>query len=81
MYRYFKKIVNTDHVSEWKFKCWLWCYSSWWYIRHSKLFNEKEWHSINKMLINKCSGSGNNINDSYAKLCIPDVVKNKYQGI
>ena len=33
------------------------------------------------MLINKCSGSGNNINDSYAKLCIPDVVKNKYQGI
>ena len=23
----------------------------------------------------KCSGSGNNINDSYAKLCVPDVVK------
>ena len=33
------------------------------------------------MLINKCSGSGNNINDPYAKLCIPDVVKNKYQSI
>ena len=26
--------------------------------------------------INKCSGSGNNINDPYAKLCIPVVVKN-----
>ena len=24
----------------------------------------------------KCSGSCNNINDSYAKICIPDVVKN-----
>ena len=24
----------------------------------------------------KCSGSCNNINDPYAKLCIPDVVKN-----
>ena len=26
--------------------------------------------------INKCSGSRNNINDPYAKLCVPDVVKN-----
>ena len=26
--------------------------------------------------INKCSGSCNNINDPYAKSCIPDVVKN-----
>ena len=24
----------------------------------------------------KCSGSSNNINDPYAKLCVPDVVKN-----
>ena len=24
----------------------------------------------------KCSGSCNNINDPYAKLCVPDVVKN-----
>ena len=24
----------------------------------------------------KCSGSCNNINDSYAKMCLPDVVKN-----
>ena len=24
----------------------------------------------------KCSGSCNNINDPYAKLCIPDIVKN-----
>ena len=26
--------------------------------------------------VNKCSGSCNNINDRYAKLCVPDVVKN-----
>ena len=26
--------------------------------------------------INKCSGSCNRINDPYAKLCVPDVVKN-----
>ena len=25
---------------------------------------------------NKCSGSCNNSNDPYAKMCIPDVVKN-----
>ena len=30
-------------------------------------------HSIE---VNKCSGSWNNINDRYAKLCVPDVVKN-----
>ena len=27
--------------------------------------------------IDKCSGSGNNINDPCAKLCVPDVIKNK----
>ena len=21
---------------------WLWCYCSWWYTRHSQVFNEKE---------------------------------------
>ena len=26
--------------------------------------------------VDKCSGSCNNINDPYAKLCVPDVVKN-----
>ena len=26
--------------------------------------------------INKCKGSCNTINDSYAKLCIPDTIKN-----
>ena len=26
--------------------------------------------------INTCSGNYNNINDPYAKLCVPDVVKN-----
>ena len=26
--------------------------------------------------VNKCSGSCNNINDPYSKLCAPDVVKN-----
>ena len=24
-----------------QFYCWLWCHSSWWYIRHSQLFNKK----------------------------------------
>ena len=28
------------------------------------------------ILVYKCSGSCNNINDPYAKLCVPDVVKN-----
>ena len=28
--------------------------------------------------INKCKGSGNTINDPYAKLCVPDTVKNIY---
>ena len=27
------------------------------------------------ILLNKCSGSCNNINDPYAKLCFPDVIK------
>ena len=27
--------------------------------------------------VNKCSGSCNNINNQYAKLCIPDVIKKK----
>ena len=27
-------------------------------------------------VLNKCSGSCNNINDPYAKSCVPDVVKN-----
>ena len=26
--------------------------------------------------VSKCSGSCNNINDPYAKICVPDVVKN-----
>ena len=26
--------------------------------------------------VNKCSGNCNNISDPYAKLCVPDVVKN-----
>ena len=29
-----------------------------------------------RIKVNKCSGSCNNINDPYAKLCLPDVVKN-----
>ena len=27
------------------------------------------------ILVNKCSGNCNNINDPFAKLCVPDVVK------
>ena len=30
----------------------------------------------NSIFINKCSGSGSNINNLYAKSCIPDVIKN-----
>ena len=26
--------------------------------------------------INRCSGNCNNINDPYAKICVPDIVKN-----
>ena len=37
--------------------------------------NEPSFYPYN-ILVNKCSGSCNNINDLYAKLCIPDVVKN-----
>ena len=28
------------------------------------------------ILVNKCSGSCNDIHNSYAKLCIPNIVKN-----
>ena len=35
--------------------------------------NSKEPYSIKP---SKCSGSCNNINNPYAKLCVPDVVKN-----
>ena len=28
------------------------------------------------ILVNKCSGSCNNVNDPYANLCVTDVVKN-----
>ena len=28
------------------------------------------------IITSKCSGSSNNINDPYAKFCVPDVVKN-----
>ena len=31
--------------------------------------------------VNKCRGSCNNISDSYAKLCVPDIVKNKFKSI
>ena len=26
--------------------------------------------------VNKCSGNCNNINDPYARICVPDIVKN-----
>ena len=37
--------------------------------------NEPSFHPYS-VKINKCSSSCNNINDLYAKLCVPDVVKN-----
>ena len=30
---------------------------------------------------NKCGGSCNNINDPYAKMCVPDVIKNINVGV
>ena len=37
--------------------------------------NEPVFHPYS-IKVNKCSGSCNNITDSYAKLCVPDTVKN-----
>ena len=37
--------------------------------------NEPVFYPFN-IKVNKCSGSCNNINDPYAKLCVPDVIKN-----
>ena len=37
--------------------------------------NEPSFHRCSN-LVNKCSGSCNNINDPYTRLCVPDVVKN-----
>ena len=38
--------------------------------------NEPLFYSFS-ILVSKCNGSCNNINDPYAKLCVSDVVKNK----
>ena len=37
--------------------------------------NELVFYSFS-IKVNKCSGSCNNVNDIYAKLCIPDTIKN-----
>ena len=37
--------------------------------------NESEFYPLS-IKTSKCSGSCNNINDPYAKMCVPDVVKN-----
>ena len=37
--------------------------------------NEPVFYPFN-IKVNKCSGSCNNVNNPYAKFCIPDVVKN-----
>ena len=37
--------------------------------------NEPSFYPYN-VKISKCSGNCNNINDPYANLCVPDVVKN-----
>ena len=36
--------------------------------------NEPVFYPYN-IKVNKCSGSCNNINDPYAKLCVPDIIK------
>ena len=38
--------------------------------------NNEHWFYPYNIEVNKCSGSCNNINDPYSKLCVPDVVKN-----
>ena len=42
---------------------------------NSNLSNEPSFCPY-RVKISKCSGSCNNINDPYAKLCVPDVTKN-----
>ena len=42
---------------------------------NSNLSNEPSFYPY-RVKISKCSGSCNNINDPYAKLCVPDVTKN-----
>ena len=42
--------------------------------------NEATFYSYS-IKVNKCSGSCNNINDPYAKLCVPDTVKKIYLKI
>ena len=37
--------------------------------------NETVFYSFN-IKVNKCSGSCNNINDTYVKLCVSDITKN-----
>ena len=37
--------------------------------------NEPFFYSYS-ILVNKCSGTCNNINDPYSKLCVPDVIEN-----
>ena len=38
--------------------------------------NNKPVFYLYSIKVNKCSGSCSNINDSYAKLCVPDIIKN-----
>ena len=40
-----------------------------------KVINQPSFYPCS-VKISKCSGSCNNINDPFAKLCVPDVVKN-----
>ena len=38
--------------------------------------NNKPVFYLYSIKVNKCSGSCSNINDPYAKLCVPDIIKN-----
>ena len=42
----------------------------------TKIINIKNNESFSIIKVNKYSGSGNNINDPYAKLCVCNVIKN-----
>ena len=44
-------------------------------VRLKILDNEAVFYPYN-IKVNKCNGSCSNVNDPYAKLCVPDVIKN-----
>ena len=46
-----------------------------WIIKNVNINSNEPLFYLYSVKISKCSGSFSNINDPYAKLCVPDVVK------